>query len=280
MSEKHQNPPEIDMSKPSIARVYSYFLGGKDHFRVDREMANHAEGAVAGVTDLVMGNRAFVQRAVGCMAEQGIRQFLDIGSGLPTDRNVHQIAHRTAPEARVVYVDNDPMVLAHARAFLADHGTTAAINEDLTTPRKILDAEGTRQLLDLNRPVGLVLGGVLHHLHDSEEPQRLTRELCDALVPGSHIAVSHFCRPDPEEHPADAERAERLERAFLEKLGTGRWRGHDEVLGAFCGWEMLPPGLVPLDEWRPSPVGSTGPGSYRMPTRNRRLIIGGVARKS
>ncbi|RNL86104.1 SAM-dependent methyltransferase [Halostreptopolyspora alba] len=279
LSERYKAPDEIDMSKPSIARVYSYYLGGKDHFEADRDMANYAEDVVPGVTDLAMANRAFVQRAVRHMADLGIHQFLDVGSGLPTDGNVHQIAKETTPDARVVYVDHDPMVLTHARALLADSATCMVISEDLTNPRKIINAEGTRYLLDLKRPVGLILGGILHHLHNSQNPQRHTRELCDALAPGSHLAISHFCRPDPADHPTDAERAERLQQAFLEKLNTGLWRRHDEILAYFCGWEMLPPGLVPLDEWHPLPTGSTSAGSYRMPPRNRNLIVGGVARK-
>ncbi|MBB4930386.1 SAM-dependent methyltransferase [Lipingzhangella halophila] len=267
------------MSQPNVARVYSYYLGGKDHFAVDRDMANYAEDVVPGVTDLAMANRAFVQRAVRYLAERGIRQFLDIGSGLPTDGNVHQIAQETIPGARVVYVDHDPMVLTHSRALLTDNATSLVIKEDLTCPQKILNAEGSRYLLDLKQPVGLILGGILHHLHDSQAPLRHTRELCDALSPGSYLAISHFCHPDAAENPTDAERAERLQQAFLEKLSTGLWRSHEEILAYFCGWEMLDPGLVPLDEWHPLPTGSSLAGSYRMPPRNRQIILGGVARK-
>ncbi len=279
LSERYKAPNEIDMSKPSVARVYSYFLGGKDHFDVDRDMANYAEGSVPGVTDLAMANRAFGQRAVRYMAEQGIRQFLDIGSGLPTDGNVHQIVQETIPDARVVYVDHDPMVLCHARALLTDNDSCVILEKDITSPQQILNAKETRNLLDLRQPMGLVLSGILHHLNDNDRPLQHTRELCDALAPGSRVAISHFCRPERDEHPHDSARAARLQQAFQEKLGTGVWRDHDQIRDYFCGWELLPPGLVPLGDWRPLPTGSTSAGSYRMPPRNRRIIIGGVAKK-
>ncbi|WP_369406287.1 SAM-dependent methyltransferase [Nocardiopsis trehalosi] len=278
--ERYQPPPNIDMTKPSIARVYSYLLGGKDHFEVDREMANYAENAVPGVTDLALGNRAFVQRAVRHLAETtGLRQFLDIGSGLPSDGNVHEIAHQAAPDCRVVYVDNDPMVLAHARALLADDRTTVVVTADLNQPADILTQAERSGIIDFGRPVGLILGGILHHLHDHEDPGRLTRELCGALAPGSHVAISHFHRPDPAAHPRDAEHARRLQKAFLDKLSTGLWRSTEEIRAYFGDWELLPPGLVPLNEWHPLPRGDDRPGAYLMPNRNRRIIVGGVARR-
>ncbi|MFC4560932.1 SAM-dependent methyltransferase [Nocardiopsis mangrovi] len=279
MGGKFRPTPPIDMTKASISRVYSYLLGGKDHFAVDRAMADYAEDAVPGVTDLALGNRAFVQRAVRFLAsERGIRQFLDIGSGLPSDGNVHEIAHESARDARVVYVDNDPIVLAHARALLADDHTTIVVTADLTDPADILaKAEGSG-LIDLARPVGLILGGILHHLHDHQDPGGLTARLRDSLVPGSHIAVSHFLRPPAEEHPTDHEHAVKLEEAFLAKLSTGVWRPHEDIRGYFGDWTMFDPGVVPLNEWRPTP-GSAARGSYLMPERNQRLIAGGVAHK-
>ncbi len=278
---KRYNPPlNIDMTKPSIARGYSYYLGGKDHFEVDRTMADHAEEVVPGTTELALGNRAFVQRAVRYLsAERGIDQFLDIGSGLPSDGNVHEIAHEDAPHAHVVYVDNDPIVLAHARALLTGDSSTVVITADLLRPQEVLHEAEKSGLIDFGRPVGLILGGILHHLHDREEPRRLTRELCDALAPGSHLAISHFHRPDSTQFPSDALRAEHLEKAFLQKLGTGRWRTHEEIASYFGDWTLVEPGMVPLNEWRPLPLSTRVPGSYRMPQRNCKLIAGGIARK-
>ncbi|ASU84764.1 SAM-dependent methyltransferase [Nocardiopsis gilva YIM 90087] len=276
------NPPEqVDMTKPNIARVYSYFLGGKDHFEVDREMANYAAEIVPGVNEIAMGNRAFVQRAVRYLAtERGVRQFLDIGSGLPTEANVHEVAHETAADSRIVYVDNDPIVLAHARAILSDIDTTDVIKADLRRPEDILTAPETRKLLDFNRPIGLMLGGILHHLADDEGPERLAQELCDALAPGSFLAISHFSRPERQLHPGEHDRALSLERAFIDKLGTGRWRDRDEILSYFCGWELVEPGLVPLEEWRPLPPKARVAGAYSMSPMTRLLICGGVARKN
>ncbi|GAA1099338.1 SAM-dependent methyltransferase [Nocardiopsis composta] len=288
--QKYREPPEIDMTRPSIARVYSYYLGGKDHFEVDREMANYAEGVVPGVTDLALGNRAFVQRATRHLtAEAGLDQFLDIGSGLPSDGNVHEIVRKTLQErgrstgspheAKVVYVDSDPMVLAHGRALLADDRSVTVVRADLTEPDEVLARAVGTGLIDVERPVGLILGGILHHLHDEQDPAGCTRRLLDALAPGSHVVISHFCRPDASRAARSAERAEALERAFREKLGTGRWRTEAEIAAYFHDWPLVPPGLVPLNDWHPQARDGLRAGSYSMPVRNRLIIVGGVARK-
>ncbi|MDA2814353.1 SAM-dependent methyltransferase [Nocardiopsis sp. RSe5-2] len=278
--QKYTEPPDIDLTKPSIARVYSYFLGGKDHFEADREMANYAEGVVPGVTDLALGNRAFVQRAARYLAtEAGIEQYLDIGSGLPTDGNVHEVVHESTPHGRVVYVDKDPMVLAHARALLADNNTTIVLKADLTAPKAVLQEAVATGLIDPDRPVALMLGGILHHLQDEEDPGGITRELCDALAPGSHLVISHFCRPDAVRSPKSAKRAEALQKAFMEKLGHGLWRTREEILSYFQGWPLVEPGLVPLNDWRPLPKESAQAGNYVMPPRNKHIIIGAIAKK-
>ncbi|CAM4179015.1 SAM-dependent methyltransferase [Nocardiopsis rhodophaea] len=278
---KYNPPQQVDMTKPNIARVYSYFLGGKDHFEVDREMANYAAEIVPGVNEIAMGNRAFVQRAVRYLAtERGIRQFLDIGSGLPTEANVHEIAHEADKDAHIVYVDKDPIVLAHARAILSDLDTTDVITADLLRPEDILTAPETRKLLDFNQPIGLMLGGILHHLSDDQDPGGVTRDLCDALAPGSFLTISHFAKPERQVHPGEHDRALSLERAFIDKLGTGRWRDREEILSYFCGWELVEPGLVPLEDWRPLPPQARVPGAYSMSSTTRLLICGGVARKN
>lgn len=277
----YPEPPDIDMTKPSIARVYSYYLGGKDHFEVDRTMANYAEGVVPGVTDLALGNRAFVQRAARLLASNdiGMDQFLDIGSGLPSDGNVHDIVHEKNSRATIVYVDNDPIVLAHARALLADDHSTSVVTADFNEPAEVLKEAALTGLIDFERPVGLMLGGIVHHIENRYDPLGSMRAYLAALAPGSHVAISHFCRPDPAHAAKSAQRAADLERAFIDKLSTGRWRTPGEIADYFGDWTLLPPGLVPLNDWHPLPSGSPVPGAYLMPPRNRSIIIGGVARK-
>jgi hypothetical protein len=179
-------PPGIDVSKPSIARVYDFMVGGKDHFGIDRMAAERAMEIMPDAQEAGRACRAFLRRAVRYLsAEAGIRQFLDIGSGLPTATNVHQVAHEVDPEARVVYVDNDPMVLAHGRALLADERTTTVINADLRAPEEILRHQVTRDYLNFDEPVGLLLLSILHHLHDDEDPGGIAATLRAAMPVGS-----------------------------------------------------------------------------------------------
>ncbi|GAA4888542.1 SAM-dependent methyltransferase [Streptomonospora salina] len=276
----YTEPTPIESDKASIARVYSYYLGGKDHFEIDRDMANYAESVVPGVTDLALGNRAFVQRATRYLAaERGIEQFLDIGSGLPTDGNVHEIAHESVPDAHVAYVDNDPIVLAHGRALLENNRTTLVLQNDLTRPEEVLTEAERLGLLDLQRPVAVMLGGILHHLSDAEDPGGIARRLRDAVVSGSCLAVSHFCEPDSAQFPDEADRARRLQAAFQERLKAGLWRTAERIQSYFGDWNLVEPGLVPLNRWRPLPPDAKSLGSYTMPPRNAKLIVGGVAVK-
>jgi hypothetical protein len=266
-------PPGIDISKASIARVYDYLLGGKDNFAVDRQAGEMAvritpDGPAAG-----RANRAFLRRVVHhLVAEAGIHQFLDIGSGLPTQGNVHEIAHQVDREARVVYVDSDPMVLAHGRALLADAHTTKVVQADLRAPDAILGHPDVQDSIDFNQPVGLLLLAILHHLNDDEDPAGIAAHLRDALPSGSYVAISHFHNPG-DRHPEAARKATEVERVFNQTMGTGRWRGYDEILGYFGDLELLEPGLVPLPEWRPDSSESSQQ-SYTYHT-----FIGGVARK-
>jgi hypothetical protein len=267
-------PKGVDPTVPSVARVYDYFLGGKDNYAVDREVAAavsqiHPNGPAAG-----LASRAFLRRTVRYMAAQeGIRQFLDLGSGLPTQANVHQIAHQVDPAARVVYVDNDAMVLAHARALLADNQTTTVLMADVRRPQEILDSAEVGQFLDLSRPVGLLAFSILHHLLDAEDPAGVMARLRDAVPSGSLMALSHFHDPG-DEHPDASAEARRVEQLFSEKLGTGRFRTRPEIMPYFGDWELLEPGLVPLPEWRPD---AADPPIERTPTYY--TFAGGVARK-
>jgi hypothetical protein len=266
-------PRGIDTTRPSVARVYDYFVGGKDNFAVDRMVAERALEIVPDAREAGRACRAFLRRAVRHLtAEAGIRQFLDIGSGLPTDTNVHQVAHEVDPTARVVYVDNDPMVITHGRALLADRNTTTVIEADIRSPESILEHPEVRDRIDLTEPVGLLLLSILHHVNDDEDPAAIAATLRDALPPGSHLALIHFWDP-ADEHPDVSSRVHDAERVFNETMGTGRWRRREEIMAYFGDFTLLEPGLVPLAEWRPDPSTTvTQQDSYH-------TMICGVARK-
>ena len=266
-------PPGLDVTKPNIARVYDAFLGGKDNFAVDRAVV---EMTLQIVPDAALGakaNRAFLRRVVRYLArEAGITQFLDIGSGLPSGGNVHEIAHEVSPAARVVYVDNDPVVLLHAQALLADAQTARVITADVRRPAEILEHPEVRGFIDFSRPVGLLMFAILHHLSDEEGPAGIAATFRDALAPDSHLAISSFRMPGPG-HPEDAAKTLAVQTLFNEKLGTGLWREHQEILGWFGDWEMVAPGLVPLPEWHPDVAGQIKRNSTYYG------FVGGVARK-
>ena len=253
MTTEDNAPPGVDPTRPSIARVYDFMLGGKDNFAIDRQVAAMAlqitpDGPAAG-----RAGRRFLGRVVRYLAgEVGITQFLDLGSGLPTQGNVHEIATSVNPDARVVYVDNDPMVLAHGRALLATAPTAEVINADIREPDKILEHPDVRSLIDFDKPVGLLLLAILHHLNDAEDPAGIAARFIAALPSGSYVAISHFHDPG-EAHPDASRKALAVEKIFNERLGTGRWRSAAEILSYLPGLEVLEPGLVPMEEWRPDP---------------------------
>lgn len=264
----------IDVSNPSIARAYDFFLGGKDNFAADREMAALACQVTPDGPEAAQANRSFLRRVVRYLVEEaGIRQFLDIGSGLPTQGNVHEVAHEIDPKAQVVYVDNDPIVLAHGRALLADNQTTTVVTADLRRPDEILRHERVREFIDFDRPVGLLLFAILHHVHDVDDPPSIAASLRAALPPGSYLAVSHFHNPG-DALPDVAREAAQIETVFNETLGTGRWRSRDEILAYFGDMELLVPGLVPLPQWRPD-ADERSEQSHTYHT-----FIGGVGRKA
>ncbi|WP_436789423.1 SAM-dependent methyltransferase [Yinghuangia sp. YIM S10712] len=258
-------PTGIDVSKPSIARVYDAVLGGKDNFPVDRAIADQSQEIVPEIGDVARYNRDILGRAVRHMAKSGIRQFLDLGSGLPTVQNTHQVAQSVAPDARVVYVDIDPIVLAHGRALLAENDNTTVVTADLRDPKTVLNLPQVRKFIDLDQPVGLMLVGVIHHLGDDEDPDGIVRTYLDALPSGSHFLLTHFCASSPD--------ALALEGALLTSLGTGRFRTLEEITAYFDGLELLDPGVVYLPLWRPEePV-------EEPLTVGQRLMAGGLAIK-
>jgi S-adenosyl methyltransferase len=241
--------PTIDTTKPHSARMYDYYLGGKDNYAADRATAELAMQSWGAVRTAVRENRAFLGRAVRYLVDQaGVRQFLDIGTGLPSANNVHEVAQAAAPECRVVYVDNDPIVLAHARVLLTSRpeGRTAYIDSDLRDPEKILSAPEVRGTLDLSAPVALMLVAILHFLTDEDDPAGVVATLLDALPAGSYLVASHVT---PEHDP---EGVGGLVRAYRQGGVAAQVRTADEFAElAFGGLEMIDPGLVLVSEWRP-----------------------------
>ena len=266
------SPPGVDMTKPNIARVYDYLLGGKDNFAADREMAELTLRVMPDARQGPRSNRAFLRRAVRYLAaEAGIRQFIDIGSGLPTQGNVHEIAQAIDPETRVVYVDHDPVVLAHARALLANDFTSVVMG-DLIQPESILNDPTVRSVIDFDRPVALLLLSILHHINEADDPASIMATLRAAVVPGSHLAISHLQNPGSR-HPEDAELATIGEEIFKKSYGVGRWRSAEEILAFFGDWEPVSPGIVPTSEWRPDQ------DTDRTKYLTYYFVVGGVARK-
>jgi hypothetical protein len=277
MSEEAPVPRGVDMSVPSVARIYDYMLGGKDNFAVDRQVADMALKIAPDGPVTARANRDFLQRVVRHLArDAGIRQFLDIGSGLPTQGNVHEVAQQVSPDAHTVYVDNDPIVLSHSRALLRKDRTTAIVQADIREPETILNAAEVGRLIDFDRPVGLLLNAILHHLNDHEDPRGITARLLKALPSGSYVAISHFLNPGAA-HPKVAEQALAGEKLFNEHLGTGRWRTREEILSYFCGLELIEPGLVPLPQWHPYLSGDRLVPVLE-PDSLHHSFVGGVAR--
>jgi len=257
----------FDPSQPHIARVYDYLLGGKDNYAADRAVGEKIIASLPTVRVGVRAQRALLGRVVRYLLEEaGIRQLIDIGSGLPTADNVHQIAHRVDPATRVVYIDNDPIVLAHARALLTDE-TTIAAEGDLRHPRTILENPEVRQHLDWDRPIGLLLCGILHHMLDEEHPAELMAALCRAIPSGSYVLIQHLLDSGD---PAAAD----LQAEMKQGLGRGQFRTWEQIRNLFCGLELVPPGLVIVPEWRP---GAGDPTVRDHPVLG--LACAGVARK-
>jgi S-adenosyl methyltransferase len=236
----------IDISKPSSARIYDYFLGGKDNYEVDREAAAKVLEVFPNGRVAARHNRQFIQRAVAELADMGVVQYLDIGTGIPTEPSLHHIAQHENPEARVVYVDNDKMVLAHARALLrsSGEGRTRYVEADLADPRSILDAPELGRTLDLESPVAVSLIAVLHFLNDDQDPYQVVKTLMDAFVPGSFLLLSH----------ATADLNPAMDDAMVRYRESGiyaRNRNRAEIAQFFDGLELLEPGIVATSEWRP-----------------------------
>ena len=258
---------EIDTTKAHPARMYDFYLGGKDNYAADKEAAVEVIRRAPEIRDIARVNRDFLGRAVRFLAgEAGIRQFLDIGTGIPTAGNVHEVAHRVAPDASVVYVDNDPIVNTHATALLTGAGTTGIVLADLRDPRAILSHPTTRRLLDFGEPVALLLIAVLHFVRDAEDPAGIVATLRDALPPGSYLALSHVTGDFRSAAATDAMGV------YNNATSSVTLRSHDQVSAFFAGFDLIEPGLVQSPLWRPD-----GPLPRNM---DKLWIYGGVGRLS
>jgi len=238
---------EIDTSTPHPARMYDYFLGGRDNYEVDRDAAEQVIAVVPEVRAMVRENRAFLGRAVRFLAEQGITQFLDIGTGIPGPGNTGDVAHSVIPDAQVVYVDNDPIVLVHASALLAGHDPlhSTVIQADLRDPVSILDHPGTKAVLDFDRPVAVLLVAVLHFIMDEDDPTGIVDRIKQVLAPGSYLVVSHGTSDiDPQRAAEAVSTYNRGGARIVARTG-------DEIRRYFAGLEFVEPGLVQLPLWRP-----------------------------
>jgi hypothetical protein len=237
----------FDVTRPHVARVYDYLLGGKDNFAADRAVGDRMLESLPAVQLGVRAQRDVLGRVVRYLvADAGLRQLLDIGSGLPTAENVHEIAQRIDPATRVVYLDNDPIVLSHAGALLADDKATFVVDGDLRDPAGILANPGVREHLDWDRPIGLLLCGILHYILDEEDPADLVATLYRALPRGSYVFIHHLLDNDD---PAAAT----LQAQMRSGLGRAQFRTMTEVTGLFGGLELVEPGVVLVPDWRPEP---------------------------
>lgn len=262
----------IDETKASIARVYDVFLGGKDNYAVDREVAGQVIEAIPQTVQFAKEHRAWLIRVARFLTKSGIEQFVDCGSGLPTAENTHDAVQRDNAAAKVVYVDNDPTVVAHGRALLEANPNTHFIDADLTRPRDLFADPGFRKLLDMDRPIALVQCSTIHHVADAQHPQQIMRDYIDLLPSGSYLALTHW--HDPADGGPGSEIARYISDVFNNSsMGSGNFRSRAEIEGYFEGLEFVEPGLTWLRDWWPD-------GPHMTPADPvDQIVLAGVARK-
>ncbi|NKQ27489.1 SAM-dependent methyltransferase [Streptomyces galbus] len=241
-------PRSIDISVPSVSRIYDFFLGGCHNFEVDRQAARRAMEFMPGLPKIMQANRAFTRRAVRYAAAEGITQFLDIGSGIPTFGNVHEVAQQASPGARVVYVDHDPVAVAHSQAVLEGNEHADVVAADLLKPQEILASPQVQRLIDPERPVALLLVAILHFVEDDDDPYAAVAELRDACAPGSMLILTHASY---EGIPLPPERAEGAVDVYEDIRNPLIMRSREDIARFFEGYDMVEPGLVPMPRWRP-----------------------------
>ncbi|MFB9831366.1 SAM-dependent methyltransferase [Actinoallomurus acaciae] len=261
-----QRHTEFDLTKPSPARMYDYYLGGKDNFEVDRTAVEEMHRVIPELFQTARENRAFLGRAVRYVAGQGVRQFIDLGAGLPTQGNVHEIARQVSREARVVYVDNDPVVAAHGRALLAEDGSTTIIERDVRKPDEILDDPALTRLIDLREPVAVLFVAVLHFISDAEYAARIIQRFRAAMAPGSYLVIAHGTRA------AGAVAVSTMTKTYETATEKVSLRDPEEIVRFFDGFDLVEPGAVHLPWWHPE----IEPHPEPRPTK---WHFGGVARR-
>jgi SAM-dependent methyltransferase len=237
-------PPDVDVQRASVAEIYDYLLGGSHNFAADREVARAALAVMPDVTVQAQANRAFLHRAVRYLVEVGIRQFLDLGSGIPTLGNVHEIAQQAAPDAAVVYVDIDPIAVAHSRHILTGNARATVVHADLRHPDRVLADEGLRGVLDLSRPVAVLAVAVLHAISDADDPAGVIAQHRDAIVPGSYLAIAHGVDNRPDETKRLVELFERTPTPVMPRTAP-------QIEAMFDGFDLVEPGLVWAPLWHP-----------------------------
>jgi hypothetical protein len=260
-------PPGVDVKRANIARVYDYLLGGSHNFLPDQDVGRSLAAADPSVRAIARANRDFLGRAVRFLASAGVGQFLDIGSGIPTEGNVHEVAQQARPGSRVAYVEVDPVAIAHSKALLAGDENTAIIDADLRHPEKILAHDDTRRLIDFSQPAGLLLVSVLPFISDAEDPWEIVTTLRDALAPGSYLVLAHATDAST---PVVAQAAEKVYNRSV--AAQARMRSREEILRFFDGFDLVDPGLVHVPLWRPDQAGVPGdPGKF--------WVLAGVGRR-
>jgi hypothetical protein len=248
LTQNLNKPQVVDVSVPNAARMYDHYLGGHNNFPVDREAAEHVLRIAPWIRTSALENRAFLGRAVRYLAQEpGIRQFVDIGTGLPTQGNVHEIAQATAPGAHVVYADNDPIVLGQSRAMLTRNENATIIRADLRAPDAIITHPDLTALIDWHQPVALLLLAVLHFVADEEDPAGILAAFREVMVPGSYIVISHNF------HEGNDDLVRQVTDIYRDASVRARYRGRGQIAAFFDGFELVDPGLVPLPDWRPQP---------------------------
>ncbi len=267
MRDTHDLPSESDVNTPNVARVYDYYLGGRHNHEADREAARQVLGVAPDVPMAALENRAFLQRATRFLVQEaGITQYVDIGPGLPTQGNVHQIVQQYNPRARVIYVDNDPVVFEHSQSLLSGVSGVSVVNEDLRDPDWLLDNPTLRELIDLDQPLGLCMTLVLHFISDSDGPYSIVARLLDALCPGSYVVISHVTHED-----RDAQTLSEITDTYNQATAPLVMRSRADITKFFDGTELVKPGVVFLSQWRPS--------SESYPEGGTRWAYAGVGKK-
>jgi hypothetical protein len=246
-------PEGVDLTRASAARMYDYYLGGAHNFAVDRELAGQALALFPDGQVNAQANRAFLHRAVQYLLSQGIRQFIDIGSGIPTAGNVHEIVQKQDPNARVLYVDHDPVAVAHSELILQNNPNVRVLEADLRRPAEILDSPVLSHLIDLTQPVGLLMVAVLHFVSETDQPQDIIKLFHDRVSPGSHLVISSG---NSEVRTAEMSKLQDLYRNTKTPV---TFRSRSELRALFDGWDLLDPGVVWLPEWRPDWPDEVGP---------------------